>query len=96
MLTGGDGGQPGEGLLPLGGASPTSDSHIQHVDLSLISSELYVAYSYLWLHSGALPGALDLTFCINLVVPRVMPFVLCGLQIAQMVMSVSKPRHRHD
>ena len=64
MLTGGDGGYPGEGFLPLGGASPASD------------------YSYIWLHSSASLGGLDLTFCINWVVPRVMPLVLHGLLTA--------------
>ena len=40
--------------------------------------------------------ATDLTFCIDWVVPGVMPLVLCGLLIPQMVMSVTKLRHRHD
>ena len=88
------GGILGEGPLPLGGASPASDSHI-HVVLSLMSFRLALSnVAYVWLYGSASSGALDLSLNINWVVPRVL--VLCGLLVAQVATSVSRPRHRHD
>ena len=56
---------------------------ISNVDLSLIIytayPEFYVAYSYVCLHGSASQGAMDLTFCYDWVVPRVMTLVFHGL-----------------
>ena len=60
----------------------------------LLGSLSNVAYFYVCLHGGASSGALGLTLCINQVVPRVLPLVLCGLLVAWVVTSVSRPRCR--